>query len=202
MMKDIFQTDGMAPLHEAFPWVVGCTDYCSLSCLGPRGLFRGMNITILREVPAYMGQFYVYEVIKRAFTPEGGSPKDLGPVALMLAGMVLLQHYRSCTEYSDAYVTCMVFLSVAGGLAGISAWLLSYPQDIIKSRIQVQPKLYPPHPLLRFDGGLISCAKQINAERGFRGFWVGFGPCAARAMPANAVGFLAYELVARVLKDA
>lgn len=141
---------------------------------GVRGIFQGMNITILREVPAYMAQFYTYEYLKRLFTPEGQTPQDLGPIPLMMAG----------------------------GLAGMGAWLWSYPQDVIKSRIQIQrvdrPSRYPSR---FFDGGMISCARSIYKSKGWKGFTVGFGPCAARALPANAAGFLTYELVSRMMKE-
>ena len=138
---------------------------------GVKGLFAGMNITIAREIPAYMGQFYAYEWMKRSLTPRGKTTADLGAGQLMLAG----------------------------GMAGIAAWICSYPQDVIKSRIQVQPLGQVRYPPWMFDGGALACAKEIFRERGLRSFWTGFGACAARALPANAVGFLAYEITSNLL---
>lgn len=36
-----------------------------LLCQGVAGLWKGMSATIYREIPGYMGQFVVYEYIKR-----------------------------------------------------------------------------------------------------------------------------------------
>jgi Mitochondrial carrier protein len=141
---------------------------------GPRGLFLGMNVTAIREVPAYMAQFGAYEWFKRVLTPEGSTPDELGPLPLMMSG----------------------------AMAGVSAWIASYPQDVIKSRIQIQPEgKKPRYKPMFFDGGSINCAREIYRASGIRGFFVGFGPCVARALPANAAGFLTYELVSRVLRS-
>ena len=43
------------------------------------------------------------------------------------------------------------------------------------------------------DGGIINCSKEIKAEAGWRGFWVGFSACTVRAIGANAIMFMAYE---------
>jgi solute carrier family 25 carnitine/acylcarnitine transporter 20/29 len=161
-----------AVLHG--PWDVLVQSY---RWRGLRGVLLGMNTTILREVPAYMAQFGTYELLKRLMTPQGKSPSDLGSAKLM----------------------------AAGGVAGISAWLFSYPQDIIKSRIQVQrigaPLQYPSHRVLRFDGGLLAAAREIHVQWGPMGFWRGIGPCMARAFPANAAGFLAYEMAQKLMRD-
>lgn len=143
---------------------------------GLRGLLLGTGSTLWREVPAYMLQFYVYELTKRVLTPEGGTASDLTAPRLM----------------------------TAGALAGVAAWVASYPQDIIKSRIQVQPlKLPAAYPASRalggLDFGMLSAGRAIYAKGGLRGFWVGFGPCVGRALPANAVGFLTYEVVSDYL---
>lgn len=84
---------------------------------------------------------------------------------------------------------------IAGGFGGISCWLASYPQDIIKTKIQVQKPgqvKYPPHPLFP-DEGITSCIQEIWAKDGWFGFWRGFTPCAIRAFWANAFMFMAYE---------
>eukprot|EP00455_Lapot_gusevi_P031054 TRINITY_DN3352_c0_g1_i3.p1 TRINITY_DN3352_c0_g1~~TRINITY_DN3352_c0_g1_i3.p1 ORF type:complete len:387 (+),score=61.16 TRINITY_DN3352_c0_g1_i3:77-1162(+) len=140
---------------------------------GVFGLGQGMVATIAREVPGYAGQFYAYEYLKKAFTPPGKSVNELGPGALM----------------------------TAGGLAGIAAWICSYPQDIVKSRLQVQgdTRLYARHRWLP-DGGFIDCWRKIVRKEGYRGLWTGFGACVVRAFPANAAGFVTYEVVLRCLR--
>jgi len=140
---------------------------------GLRAIMQGMVPTVIREVPAYATQFYVYERCKEILTPAGQSTKDLGPMSLMCCG----------------------------GTAGLLCWFTSYPQDVIKSRIQVDVtgQKYPRHSFLP-DGGIVSCSKQIWKAEGWRGFWKGFSPCALRAFPANAAGFLAYETTAELLR--
>jgi len=71
-----------------------------------KGLFRGMSATIYREVPGYGAQFYLYEKLKRQFSAwttkrNGGEEAPLGAAPLIMAG----------------------------GLAGIFGWVVSYPMD-------------------------------------------------------------------------
>lgn len=142
---------------------------------GIKGLFRGMSATIYREVPGYGGQFFMYEALKRAWTPEGQKVQDLGFFPLVMAG----------------------------GTAGIFGWLVSYPMDYIKSQIQAEPyDRKTPYPKNRWllDGGFFSCWKQTVREQGHKALWRGFGPCVARAFPANAAGFGAYELALKIIR--
>ena len=72
----------------------------------------------------------------------------------------------------------------AGGLSGILTWLVNYPIDVIKSRIQA-------------DGtqgnhkynGFIDCGRQIYNTEGVKGFKKGLGVTLVRAFPVNAVTF-------------
>jgi solute carrier family 25 carnitine/acylcarnitine transporter 20/29 len=73
---------------------------------------------------------------------------------------------------------------VSGATAGVSAWLPCYPQDVIKSVIQSSPQ--------RLSIG--EAARSIYSQGGWRGFWRGFTPTMARAVPANAATFMAYEV--------
>ena len=134
-----------------------------------------MSSTISREIPCYAAQFFAYESLKRSFTREGESVDDLGPIPLI----------------------------ISGGLSGICGWVFSYPQDFIKSQLQSEPynrpSQYRKNPFL-FDGGFIDCWRDTVRRNGYSALWRGFGTCAARAFPANAAGFLAYEFGLSVLK--
>ena len=82
---------------------------------------------------------------------------------------------------------------LVGTFAGISCWVFSYPQDIIKTMIQVSaPGTYKTNKWL-FDGGFFDCGKQIYGNSGLKGFWIGIEPCLMRAAVANAIGIALYE---------
>jgi len=62
---------------------------------GIRGLGKGMNATILREVPAFGVYFVSYEIMCREFTPEGGICPTWG---LLLAG-----GFAGCFSWMTSY---------------------------------------------------------------------------------------------------
>lgn len=122
---------------------------------GVRGIYRGFTATILRDIPSFAGYFGTYEGIKVLL----GSTSEGSPATWQLL--------------------------VAGGLAGIGAWIPCYPQDVIKSRMQASTNY----------ANTWQCVEQIYRQAGLRGFFRGFGPTLARAFPANAATFVAYEFV-------
>jgi solute carrier family 25 carnitine/acylcarnitine transporter 20/29 len=102
-----------------------------------------MFASIMREVPAYSAQFATYELLKAALT---SSPSE-----------VLSFHWGM----------------VVGGLAGVNCWLFSYPQDIIKTHIQVSAKgEFKSHRYI-WDGGFWNCGAKRYREKGVRGFFDG-----------------------------
>lgn len=134
---------------------------------GLRGIYRGMSATVVREVPGWTTQFFVYEGMKRLLSPD--------PDALQPAGLVL-----------------------AGAASGAAGWTVTYPQDIIKTTLQLSRGGMPSSPSAAFkpilmDGGFINCGRAIVAEHGVPGLFRGITPCVARSMPVNGIGFMVYE---------
>ena len=73
----------------------------------------------------------------------------------------------------------------------------------IKSQLQSEPltqrSVWRKHPTL-LDGGFFDCWRRTVSEHGWKAVWRGFGPCLARAFPANAAGFVTYELSLKFLR--
>ncbi|ELK02988.1 mitochondrial ornithine transporter 2 [Pteropus alecto] len=124
---------------------------------GPLGFYHGLSSTLLQEVPGYFFFFGGYE-LSRSFLASGRSKDELGPVSLMLSG----------------------------GIAGICLWLVIFPVDCIKSRIQV----------LSMSGkqaGFIGTLLSIVESEGITALYSGLTATMIRAFPANGSLFLAYE---------
>ena len=79
------------------------------SKFGVSGLFRGLQATIIKEIPAYFGFFGAYETSCRLLADSPyESPTNLSPPALVLSGAI----------------------------GGLGYWVSCYPLDVIKTRIQ------------------------------------------------------------------
>jgi hypothetical protein len=71
---------------------------------------------------------------------------------------------------------------LAGGLSGWFSWLVTYPVDVCKTRIQSH------------------AAKDIKGALSMGNLWKGFGYCSMRCFIANSAGFYAYEKTLEYLK--
>lgn len=160
----------------------------SYSRHGIKGLMAGMSGTIYREIPGYAVLFACYEGLKTMIMPM--------PTAVPARDMEVLGH--QVVEHDIDYSLYPGRLMLAGGLAGVACWTVSYPQDVVLNRLRVQPIDRPPiyrkHPLL-FDGGFFDCARGMLKNEGVRSFFRGYSACALRAFPANAASFLGYEFI-------
>lgn len=133
------------------------------------GIYRGFNITLLREVQAYGVWFLTYEF--------------------------LISSIQGWRRYGLRDDIATAELLGAGATAGLALWLLSYPIDVVKLNIQsdkfgVESK---------FRGRAWPVVQDIWARQGARGFWKGLTPCLLRAVPCSAGTFASVELALRLM---
>nr|XP_046149578.1 solute carrier family 25 member 15a isoform X2 [Oncorhynchus gorbuscha] len=127
---------------------------------GPLGFYQGLTTTIVREVPGYFCFFGAYELCRTTFAQHLNTEKDgIGVVPLMFSG----------------------------GFGGACLWLVVYPIDCVKSRIQV-------HSLAGRQQGFINTLMGIIRTEGVAPLYSGLTPTMIRTFPANGALFLAYEL--------
>ncbi|XP_014840085.1 PREDICTED: mitochondrial basic amino acids transporter-like isoform X1 [Poecilia mexicana] len=139
----------------------------SLDCLwhiyrreGLRGINRGMVTTLVREAPGFGVYFWSYAVLTQSL---------------------------GC-EPNDSYMIPKLLFS--GGMAGIASWIVTYPADVIKSRLQA-------------DGvggvnqysGIADCVRQSVRKEGYMVFTRGLTSTVIRAFPVNAATFATVTLV-------
>lgn len=134
---------------------------------GIKGIFTGTGATIAREIPQCAVYFLTYDYLKstfvRAFCGEGVNPAN-APAAARASSIVL-----------------------AGGSAGAFQWLLTYPLDVTKSRIQAAPPgMY---------SGVVDCAVRSVAKEGPMVLFRGLNMALLRAFPLHASIFASCEAV-------
>lgn len=97
---------------------------------------------------------------------------------------------RARTHMSEAAINFW-----AGGFGATTFWVFSFPTDVVKNKIMTQPDVKnPPFPTM------YSCAKNIYATTGLKGFYRGFLPCLLRSFPTNACSITMFELTMRWLR--
>ncbi|KAI9350532.1 mitochondrial carrier domain-containing protein [Zopfochytrium polystomum] len=134
-----------------------------------RGLYKGQWITLLREAAGYGVYFCTYEsLVQSRMRAMGTTRRDA------------VETWRQC---------------VYGAASGYTLWLVIYPVDAIKSKIQTDGF----DAATRKYSSSFDCARKTFAAEGLAGFYRGFGTCLLRAGPVNAVTFVAYEVAMNVL---
>ncbi|XP_024945662.1 mitochondrial ornithine transporter 1 isoform X2 [Cephus cinctus] len=130
---------------------------------GFTGLFRGLTSTIAREMPGYFFFFGGYEGTRQLLTKPGQSKEDIGWQKTM----------------------------VAGAVGGTVLWLVIFPADVVKSRIQVQNLRAP----------ALVIMKDIIRTEGVGALYNGLKPTLIRTIPATATLFVTYEYTKKVMND-
>lgn len=136
---------------------------------GVLGLYRGMAITILRDL-GYGAYFLAYEGTCRFLRPFDNA---LFP--------------KKQTAIPEASWVSML---IAGGVAGVVGWLATFGFDVVKTRIQSTDRI-PDNPY----NTIRSTITHSYRTEGFRAFVSGLTPTLIRAVPVNMATFAAYEFV-------
>ncbi|XP_047352674.1 mitochondrial ornithine transporter 1 isoform X1 [Vespa velutina] len=128
---------------------------------GIRGLFVGLTSTIVREMPGYFFFFGGYEVTRELLAKPNQKRDDIGWQKTM----------------------------VAGAVGGTVLWLVIFPADVVKSRIQVQNLKTP----------ALVVMKDIIKQEGIGALYNGLKPTLIRTIPATATLFITYEYTKKLI---
>lgn len=90
-----------------------------------------------------------------------------------------------------------IWAMLGGAISGPTLWLMVYPMDVIKSRLQTDAL----DAKSRTYSGTLDCARKIFAQAGWKGFFRGLIPTLARAPISNSATFVTYEFAARYLES-
>lgn len=134
---------------------------------GPRGFYKGIGVSLLGNTHGAV-QFAVYEPLKNIWRKY------------YLVGTGL-----SKTQKGEKLGTSATL--VLSGSAKIVAGTVTYPYQVIRSRLQTYDSEQ------RFGRGIRGVVGKIWREEGWRGFYRGLGTNVVRVLPATWVTFLVYE---------
>ncbi|VVC26437.1 Mitochondrial carrier protein,Mitochondrial carrier domain,Mitochondrial substrate/solute carrier [Cinara cedri] len=115
---------------------------------GYRGLYRGLELTFLRECVGNALFFGTYEYTREQLKPTDGQKENCDPLATM----------------------------ASGSIAGLVTWLVSYPIDVIKTRVQMTEK----------KSGMPLIWNEIQ-RAGTRGLYSGLFPTLFKTVPVTGV---------------
>ncbi|RZC43036.1 Mito carr domain containing protein [Asbolus verrucosus] len=103
--------------------------------------------------------------------------------------------YEWLTRTEDGRPVSTLTMLAAGGIAGTISWVIVYPVDVIKSRMQI-------------DGigstkykNSVDCLKKSISSEGYSFLYRGLSPTILRAFPVNAATFTMVTWTIRLLRD-
>ncbi|XP_046418929.1 mitochondrial basic amino acids transporter isoform X1 [Neodiprion virginianus] len=102
--------------------------------------------------------------------------------------------YEALTRSSSPAPISTFNMLMAGGLAGTASWIVTYPVDVIKSRLQAEVTG-------RYSGAL-DCLRQSVSAEGYACLFKGLNSTIIRAFPTNAATFTVVTWAFRLLGNA
>ncbi|KAF8395175.1 hypothetical protein HHK36_019117 [Tetracentron sinense] len=160
----LFQVQGMhsdvATLHKASMWREASR---IIGEEGFRAFWKGNLVTIAHRLPYSSVSFYAYERYKNFLQLNLG--------------------LQSQGENASADLCIRL---VGGGLAGITAASLTYPLDLVRTRLAAQTNV-------TYYRGIGHTLRTICREEGIRGLYKGLGATLLGVGPSIAISFSVYE---------
>ncbi|KAL4195144.1 hypothetical protein AMTRI_Chr05g63090 [Amborella trichopoda] len=132
---------------------------------GWKGLFRGNFVNVIRVAPSKAIELFAFDTVKKALTPKSGEPPII-PISPSL---------------------------VAGAAAGVSSTLLTYPLELLKTRLTIQRGVYE---------NLLDAFLKILREEGPTELYRGLAPSLIGIVPYAATNYFAYDTLRKAYKKA
>ncbi|KAK4388669.1 Adenine nucleotide transporter BT1, chloroplastic/mitochondrial [Sesamum angolense] len=130
---------------------------------GWKGLFRGNFVNVIRVAPSKAIELFVYDTVNKNLSPKPGEQPRL-PVPPSL---------------------------VAGACAGVSSTLVTYPLELVKTRLTIQRDVY---------NGLLDAFVKILQEGGVGELYRGLTPSLIGVIPYAAANYCAYDTLRKVYR--
>ncbi|RKO90109.1 mitochondrial carrier domain-containing protein [Blyttiomyces helicus] len=143
---------------------------------GPKALYKGLTPSLI-GVSHVALQFPLYERLKSGIKDR--NLEQTGAASIGTPGILL-----------------------ASALSKMTASLITYPHEVIRTRLQTQsiatPTAFGRFPLPKYRG-ILQTARTILIEEGEKAFYKGFSVNLLRTVPASALTIWTYEVVLRKL---
>ncbi|TMW89930.1 hypothetical protein EJD97_016440 [Solanum chilense] len=123
---------------------------------GWTGLFRGNFVNVIRVAPSKAVELFVYDTVNKNLSSKPGNQSKI-PIPASL---------------------------VAGACAGVSSTLLTYPLELVKTRLTIQRGVY---------NGLFDAFVKILKEGGPAELYRGLTPSVIGVIPYAATNYFAYD---------
>lgn len=144
---------------------------------GFKALYRGLSASYLGTAESSI-QWVLYEQMKLFIRRKQAKRAEDG------------QFYTKSKKFSDWFAT-----SGAAGVAKLLASLITYPHEVIRTRLRQAP-LANGEPKYR---GLVHCLKMVIREEGFISMYGGLTPHLLRTVPNSIIMFGTWDLIVRVV---
>jgi len=141
LLKSQLQSQGVGGAKSRYTGFVDCAKQI-VTNHGVRGVYQGLQATLIRDIPANALYFGTYEVARRALVKPGQKVEDLSPLMVLLAG----------------------------GLGGMAFWAFTYPTDVIKSSLQTDSPVRSERKYANYMDAVRKIHKADGIKGFFKGF--------------------------------
>ncbi|KAK8540666.1 hypothetical protein V6N13_026983 [Hibiscus sabdariffa] len=130
---------------------------------GWKGLFRGNLVNVIRVAPSKAIELFAFDTVNKLLSPKPGEESKI-PIPASL---------------------------VAGACAGVSSTLVTYPLELVKTRITVEKDMYD---------GILDAFLKILQKEGPAELYRGLAPSLIGVIPYAATNYFAYDTLRKVYR--
>lgn len=151
----------------------------------PRSFYRGLGLAYFMESPGRGVYLWTYETVKALC---------LNPTEFPIYTVAHGGHTQDSTTGATVTPYPLYMRAISASVAGIFSWLVVYPFDVIKARLQLDigRQKYP---------STWHCIRETWKEGGIRGFFRGLSYTLIRAGPVAATILPIYDIIKAILDE-
>ncbi|RYH20031.1 solute carrier family 25 protein [archaeon] len=199
--RSVLKTEALEDSKKRFEWRFTLAG----ACAGPLAAFISTPFEMIKtqqqlgklQSTGHRGSIQTLLHINKSHGPSGlfvaHSVNTTREIVFLLTYFTVYEHVKQAISNA---LSSNVAIPMAGGIAGATGWLVSFPLDNIKSNIQGNA-LQPNGAIIKKPS--LQIFKEIMQKKGLKGLYAGVAPSIMRAFIVSASRFTAYELTVQTM---